>query len=216
MKILLYSWYFFRSVFLRGFFNTIRLMRAEVVNEKKFRIKTSTIKKSESKEFFHYQGSSYLVLQRILSELHKTTKDFDFVDIGCGKGRAVFVAEYYGYNHLTGIELDGHLVQEAKRNIELYPFKREESSINFVEENAVDYVYKDKPTVYFLFNPFNEKILSKVLDQIIALSSSETFFIYMNPLYPLPFKEKGIEVEKTYKTRFYKEAIVFKMKQRKM
>lgn len=211
MKIIFYVYYFFRSVFLRGLFNTLRLLRAESVYEKKFRIKTASIKKSNSKEYFHYQGAGYLVLLRIFSEIMKETKEYSFVDIGCGKGRAVFVAEYSGYNKLYGIELDEELVKEAVNNKGLYPFKRKESDINFIHANALEYTYKNEPTVYFLFNPFNENVLNKVVDRISNSSTSEAWFVYMNPLYPLPFVKKQITRVKTIKTRFYKEAIIFKM-----
>lgn len=211
MKILIQVYYLFRSVFLRGLINSIKLLNAEKLYEKKFAIKTSAFKKSDSKEYFHYQGASYRVLLRIFSELMKETKNFDFVDIGCGKGRAVFVAEHVGYTNLCGIELDEELVKDAKENIKLYPFKRKESSIDIIHANALEYDYKNKRTVYFLFNPFNESIMEKVLDRISSLSTSETWFVYMNPLYPEPFKRKNVEQVKKFKTRFYTEALVFKM-----
>ena len=211
MKIIIYFYYFLRSVFLRGLVNTFKLLKAEMDFEEKFGIKTSAIKRSESKEFFTYQGASYQVLLRIFSEISETTKGFDFVDIGCGKGRAVFVAEYCGYNQLTGIELDEELINDAINNAQLYKFKRKESNINFIHANALEYEYKNKPTIYFLFNPFNEDVMKKVLERICSLSTSETWFVYMNPLYPLPFGEKGIPCIQEIKTRFYKEAFIFRM-----
>ncbi len=212
MKIITYLYYFFRSVFLRGMLNTIRLLKTEIGFEKKFKIKTTAIKRSDSKEFFHYQGASYLVLFRIFNEMIRETKGFNFVDIGCGKGRAVFVAEYCGYDHVTGIELDEALVNEANDNVHLYPYKRKESVLTFLHANALDYEYKNKPTVYFLFNPFNEDVLEKVLDKILLSCSSGTWFIYMNPLYPAPFKKGGMEQVRKFKTRFYMEALVFRVK----
>lgn len=211
MKYFLYIFYFFRSVFLRGFFNTIKLLQAEAVNEKKFHIKTAAIKKSDSSEYFHYQGASYRVLLNLFNDILPKTKDFTFVDIGCGKGRALFVAEYCGYNHLIGIELDDALLNEAKENLKSYAFKREDSSFSFIHQNAVDYPYKNEACVYFLFNPFNEDVLRKVLDKVCAATESETWFIYMNPLHPKPFKEKNIEVIREFKTGRYLEAIIYRI-----
>jgi SAM-dependent methyltransferase len=211
LKILVYFYYFFRSAFLRGFLATLQLLSSERKYEKKFRIKSSSIKRSTSSEFFHYQGAPYIVLLRIFKEVTKKTAIFDFIDIGCGKGRAVFVAEYSGYNKLMGIELDNELVGEALENMNRYPFKRKDSEINFIHVNALEYDYRDKPTVYFLFNPFNEKVLSEVLDRILASTKSETWFIYVNPMYKKPFEERPFEVEKQFKTRFYTEAIVYRL-----
>lgn len=211
MKILIYTYYFFRSAFLRGVYNTVRLGMAELRYEKQFGIQTSAIKESQSKEFFHYQGASYLVLLRIFSDMPAHTFSFGFVDIGCGKGRVIFVAEHCGYNQLTGIEMDEQLVHDALRNSEAYSFKRDTSEINFVHINALEYTYKNQPLVYFLFNPFNEAVLNNVLDKILASSDSETWFIYMNPLYPKPFFERKMELVKRHKTRFYTEALVFRI-----
>ena len=214
MKFFIYTWYFFRSVFLRGFMNTLRLLKAEPAYEKKFGIKTSAIKKSDSKEFYHYQGAGYLALLRILKEVFKETGGFEFTDIGCGKGRAVFVAEYCGYNTLTGIELDGELVEEAKKNSGSYLFKRKESTIEFITANALEYGYKNKPMVYFFFNPFNEDIMRRVLAKVLASTQQETWFIYMNPLYTQPFLEQGLKPVKEFKTGRYMEALVYKTSQR--
>ena len=211
MKILIYIYYFFRSVFLRGPFNTLRLLMAEADYEKKFGIKTARIKTSDSKEFFHYQGASYLVLLKLFKEISKPTQGFNFVDIGCGKGRAIFVAEYCGYIELIGIEMDEELIAQANSNLNLYKFKRKESSIVFIHSNALTYMYQNKPTVYFLFNPFNEEVMGKVLDKIISSTECETWFVYMNPLYKEAFKERKIEQVNEFKTGIYKEAIAYRI-----
>jgi SAM-dependent methyltransferase len=133
------------------------------------------------------------------------------VDIGCGKGRALFVAEYCGYSNLTGIELDPSLLEIARQNAELFAFRRPESVFNFALQNAVEYNYLDKPTVYFLFNPFNEEILRQVLTAITKSSSSVTWFVYMNPVFRAPFNELEIKKVLEIKTGFYTEAIVYRL-----
>jgi hypothetical protein len=80
--------------------------------------------------------------------------------------------------------------------------------------NALDFEYNNTPTLYFLFNPFNASILGKVLDKITVSSQSETWFVYMNPLYVKPFQERGINQVKAYTTRFYTEALVFKLEKK--
>lgn len=212
MKIAIYLHYFFRSVALRGFFNTLALIFSELYYERKFGIKTSAIKKSDSQEFYHYQGGIYRVMLRVFRELHPLTKHCEFIDIGCGKGRAVYIAEYCGYQQLTGIEMDLELVRDAQANLQLYPFKKSNSEITFVHTNALEYAYRNKPSVYFLFNPFSEKIMEEVLESIVRSTLSETWFVYMNPQYPGPFRRKEIEEVKKFKTRFYTEAVLFRLK----
>ena len=211
LKIFIYAYYFFRSIFLRGLGKTFLLILNEPRWEKKFNIKTSKIKKSESEKYFHYQGASYLVLMEILKQVYPNTSHFDFVDIGSGKGRAVFVAERAGFNNLIGIELDEELEKKKKNNTKTYAFKRKESSISFFHCNALEFEYKNKPTVYFLFNPFNEGVLSKVLSKISLSTQSETWLIYMNPLHRIALQNKNFVLIKEFKTGRYLEAVVYKL-----
>jgi SAM-dependent methyltransferase len=210
LKSFIYIYYFLRSVTLRGLLNTLRLFRAELREEKRFGIRTSAFRESNSKEFFHYQGASYLVLSRIFSEI-KETRGFEFVDIGCGMGRVIFVAESEGYNRLLGIELREELLAEARQNENRYRLRRAGSEIRFVQANAIGYAYEDRPAVYFLFNPFNGQVLEEVLSAICRSTRSETWFVYMNPLFPEPFDRPGVERVRTVKTRFYKEAFIYVM-----
>jgi len=191
--------------------NSIKLFRSEFVTEKKFGINTSGIKKSGSAEFFHYQGASYLVLFTIFGKISGQTKHLAFNDIGCGKGRVIFVAEYFGYNDLTGIELDETLLQEARTNEKSYAFRRKESHIQFLHANALDVEYKNIPSLYFLFNPFDEAVLEKVIEKICRSTQSETWFVYMNPLYKNAFIKNNIGIVTEFKTNWYTEAIVYRL-----
>lgn len=212
MKVFIPIFYFFRSLLLRGFINTVRLIRAEKANEIKYGISTSSIKKSSSNEFFHYQGASYKVLFRIFNKIVAQTKELDFVDIGAGKGRAVFVAESFGYKNLTGIEMDKNLFSDSIENLKTYALKNKTSNILFVDANALDYNYKNKATVYFLFNPFNDTVLKKVLNQISSSTIKETWFVYMNPKYSKVFTPEKFETVFEIKTKRYLEAIIYKLK----
>jgi len=188
------------------------LIREEPIQEKIYGITTSSIKKSDSAEFFHYQGAGYLVLFRIFQQIAARTNRFDFVDIGCGKGRPIFVAEDFAYEKLTGIDLDKELISIANLNLKSYLLKKKTSRIEFIHANALEYNYKNTPTVYFLFNPFNEEVLKKVLERIIASTTSETWFVYMNPKYAKTFSLDKFEVVQELKTKRYLEAMVYKLK----
>jgi 16S rRNA G966 N2-methylase RsmD len=210
LQFFLYLYYFLRSIALRGPLNTARLLGAEPRNEKFFRIKTAALKRSSSKEFYHYQGAGYIVLFRLFKEMFVTTRDIHFVDIGSGKGRAAFVAEYCGYSHVTGIELHKSLHEDALNNLKHYRFKRPGSVIRFINGNALEYGYRNEPTVYFLFNPFDQHVLEEVLGKILNSTTSETWFIYMNPKHDQAFKKYNIRKIKEFKTGLYTEAIIYR------
>lgn len=211
MKYFIHFYYILRSLILRGPLNSIRLISNEAKYEKQFKIHTSEFIRSASSEYFHYQGASYLVLFRLFKELDERVKTYSFIDIGSGKGRVVFVAEHFGFNDLTGIELNEKLVKEANENLERYISKREASHIRFITKNALEVEYENRAALYFLFNPFSAVILKKVLEKIIKTSTHETWFIYMNPLYKDVFNDYGIQEVKRVKSGFYTEAIIYKI-----
>lgn len=212
MKVLIYIFYFLRSLALRGLGNTIKLLHGELVYEKKFGINTNAIKKSNSKEFFHYQGAAYFVLFEIFKEIAPKTNHFNFVDIGCGKGRPIFVAESFGYKNLIGLDLDEELITIARSNQKKCLLKNKLSHVAFVCINALQYDYTNLPTVYFMFNPFNKEILSEVLKRILSATKSETWFVYMNPLFADTFTTDKFELIKELKTKRYLEALIFRVK----
>ena len=213
MKILIQVYYFMRSLILRGPYNTYKLAKTEFEYEKLLGINTASFKRSESTENFHYQGASYLMLLKIFRDLESQTKHFQFIDIGSGKGRAVFVAEYCGFSQLTGIELDPELVELANKNKTLYQLRNKNASIHFYQSNALQYPFKNEASLYFLFNPFNEEVLKKVLESILTMNRSEIWIVYMNPLYKKAFIDAGLEPIKRYKSGFYTEALVYKRNQ---
>lgn len=211
MKFFLYIFYFLRSAILRGLLNTIKMGTLELKHEKKFGIKTTAITPARNAEYFHYQGAGYSMVIRMLNDLVKGREDFHFIDIGCGKGRVLIVAESCGFRQITGIELYPDLLKTAAENIKSYSARRNDSVITLLQENALHYNYLNEPAIYFLFNPFSEEILKHVLLKIVQSTRSETWFIYMNPRYAKVFAELGINKDRVYKTRWYTEAIIYKL-----
>ena len=157
------AWYTLRSLVLRGPWLSARLLAAGKRYEKELGINTAGFRHSASRSHFHYQGAPYPALMRIFNEIYPLAPRFALVDIGCGMGRVLFAAEYSGYKDLTGIEIDGDLLREAKLNLQKYQRRQEGAVFRFVKADASEFQYKNVPTVYFLFNPFNEEVLEKGL-----------------------------------------------------
>ena len=212
MQSLLLLYYSLRSVILRGLGYSLKMVASESKYEKRIGIDTIKFKRSESVDFFHYQGASYLVLDRIFREL-EDYRDFRFTDIGSGKGRVAFMAEHNGFRDIVGIELDQTLYQESLQNLSLHRQKFPESKIKFFNSNALDYHYEDQKTVYFLFNPFSGRILEQFIRKVLAETKSETVFVYMNPRFAGVFTKMGLKSDETIKTRFYTEALIYKRTQ---
>lgn len=189
------------------------MLRYEGRYERLFGIKTMQIKKSDDAHNFHYQGASYLVLLELFKKLPDHTKIKNFIDIGSGKGRALFCAEYSGFNNLIGVELDNELVKIANENIKLYLLKRKESNFEFTCENALNYVIPEGTAVFYFFNPFSEKIMQEVEKNISAYqhhNQSEIFIIYVNPQFKNVWIRAGYDIYHTEGNRRYTEALIFR------
>lgn len=191
------------------------MLRYESRYERLFGIRTMQIKKSDDAHNFHYQGASYLVLLELFKKLPDTLKDKNFIDIGSGKGRALFCAEYCGFNNLIGVELDKELVEIANENVTRYLLKRKESRFQFTCENALNYVIPEGTSLFYFFNPFSEKIMSEVEKKISAYrshNSSEVFIIYVNPKFKHVWINAGYETYHQEGNSRYTEALIFRKK----
>lgn len=107
-----------------------------------------------------YQPISYLALPALLS--HINSEDI-FVDLGCGKGRVLwFVARRSKLRRIVGIEIVPELAQIARQNMAKC---RLVTPVTVVEGDASE-TDLGEGTVYFLYNPFGEKTLRRVLQNI--------------------------------------------------
>ncbi len=61
-----------------------------------------------------YIGSQPSIMRRALSALGPVER-YDFLDLGCGKGRALIVAAEFPFRAITGVELSPALAAIARR-----------------------------------------------------------------------------------------------------
>jgi SAM-dependent methyltransferase len=222
MKLFQYIYYFFRSIFYRGFANTIKLLSYEKKYEKLLGINTLSIENLDqltlasqnSKENHHYQGASYFVLFSILNSIPESFRKKAFIDYGCGKGRALFVAEQCGFEHLIGVDIAKELIDVANQNLLIYQKKSKGSSINFVFEDATRYEIPKDACVFYFFNPFGPQILYPVLQNIkesIKKHPREIYCIYLNPIYQEVFIQSEFKLVREVKTKRYLEAVIYSL-----
>ncbi len=220
MKVFQYIYYFFRSLYYRGFINTFRLLSYEGKYEKLLGINTHsivnldklTLAGENTTQNHHYQGASYFILFSIFNELPLETKSFPLIDYGCGKGRALFVAEQCGFTHLIGVDIAKELIEDANENKAIYKKKNPESSIDFLFEDATKFKIPNNACVFYFFNPFGEEIMQKVINNIkesVKLNPRNIYCIYLNPKYKAVFDKNGFEVFYTKKNKRYLEGVIY-------
>ena len=220
MRVFQYIFYFFRSLYYRGFINTFKLLSHEGKYEKLLGINTHsivnldklTLAGENTNQNHHYQGASYFILFSIFNELPQETKNFPLIDYGCGKGRALFVAEQCGFTHLIGVDIAKELIDDANENKAIYNKKNPESSIEFLFEDATKYKIPNNACVFYFFNPFGEEIMQQVIHHIkesVKLNPRKIYCIYLNPKYKAVFEKNGFELFYTKKNNRYLEGVIY-------
>ena len=158
-----------------------------------------------------YMPASYDLLEHVFSALQMSTFNH-FVDIGCGKGRVMCVAAHFGVTRVTGIDFSKDFCDAAKLNLAktklLYPILE----YKVFNNDAFYFEIPDDADCIFMFNPFDEIIMSGVLENIeISLEKvpRKMTIIYANPLQKHLFLESGYQQIFHRKKLTYLEAIVF-------
>ncbi len=222
MKVFQYIYYFLRSLFYRGFVNTFRMLTHEGKYEKQLGINTHrivnlnnlTLAGKDSDQNHHYQGASYYILFSIFNHIPIETKVLPFIDYGCGKGRALFVAEQCGFTNLIGIDIALELIKDANENKLVYKKQNPGSLIHFAFSDAIVYEIPADTAVFYFFNPFGAAILQKVVDNIkisVSLYPRKVYCIYLNPKYKEVFERNDFKVFYTKKNKRYLEGIIYRL-----
>ncbi|MGN6542574.1 MAG: class I SAM-dependent methyltransferase [Ginsengibacter sp.] len=191
----------------------------EIKGEKKYRLDTVKIdnlqhQKIKSENLKHasiYQASNYYLIERAFEFLKNEHVNNHLVDFGCGKGRIMVVAAYYGFKKITGIDFSQLLCNEAEENIQKIKPLFPSTDFEIICDDAVNYSIKDDDTIFFFFNPFDEVVMLQVVKNILAsLKNDERkiYVVYVNPLHKEIFLSAGFEEEYYFKKMEYLEFVI--------
>ncbi len=151
-----------------------------------------------------YAGCQPSCLRQALTAIPQP-EDYTFVDLGCGKGRALILASELPFKRILGIELAPGLVTIARRNAriisKLHP---QRTPIEAVKGDATTFPLPEGNLVIFLYHSFGPELVARMLSRMadaVAGTDRTIFFIYENPVY-------GQLVDSTGKfTRWYGENV---------
>lgn len=102
-----------------------------------------------------------------------------FVDFGSGKGAAVIHAKKLGFKKSIGVEFAKELHECAVKNIEALGLTDVES----LYEDATNYKLPNDISLIYFFNPFDEVVMQKVMQNIMSQKSefkNDVYIIYGN------------------------------------
>jgi hypothetical protein len=146
---------------------------------------------------FHspYQPTEPVLFHEMLDALQQQARahrpdfsfqDFTFIDLGSGKGRTLLMASDYPFRRIVGVELLPALHVIALENLSRYHAESQKCfTLQAICSDAVEFVFPDEPVVLFLFNPFPETGLRKVignLEKSLNVKPRPVFVLYHNPL----------------------------------
>jgi SAM-dependent methyltransferase len=120
-------------------------------------------------------------------------EQFTFVDIGCGKGRALLLASRYQFRQIIGIDISRVLTNIALWNIR--KFSEAIGGSDNISAACVDALTYDVPrenAVIYFYNPFDEHVMRHVLANL-ARSLEEfprkVYVLYYRPVHRIVWDE---------------------------
>jgi hypothetical protein len=111
---------------------------------------------------------------------------FTFIDLGSGKGRTLLMASDYPFRRIVGVELLPALNDAALDNLGKYQSEAQKCfAIESICGDATEFAFPAEPIVLFLFNPFPESGLRRVmanLERSWREHPRKIYLLYHNPL----------------------------------
>ena len=220
MKIFSYLRYFIYLGFNWNLRIAWYIINSEINGEKKYGINTTgadELQHLEKKgiDIEHttiYMPVNYLMLEELFTNLQ--LKNFNhFLDIGSGKGRAMCVAAYYGASNVSGIDLSAKLCTDAKKNLAIVQQRFPDLRYTLINNDAFYYEIPANTDCIFLFNPFDEVIMSGVAENLLMSYEKNPrpiTIIYANPVCKSLFADIGFEEIFHIQRLKYLEAIIMR------
>ena len=158
-----------------------------IINDKLFRhgCDFSGWATQEELGFSEKKGNQYQPSTNGLSKILKSfeiTSNNAIIDIGCGKGKAMYLMSKCPFSQVSGFDISKELVNIANQNFSHLGLK------NCVAEwgDAETFDDYDRYNYFYMFNAVPKEIFIKVMDHIsesIRRNPRCAIFIYLNPVY---------------------------------
>lgn len=142
------------------------------------KIKSANVKFGE-----RYQATDERTFDALIKFLNLPTEKFAFVDLGCGKGKALLLANSSGFATVIGVEFAEELVEIAEKNIEIYQASRAQ----VIHGDAESFMFPDGPLLVYIFNSFKLEILNGVLENILSRGQHPTYLVIISA--PIEIRE---------------------------
>ncbi|HHH76449.1 MAG TPA: class I SAM-dependent methyltransferase, partial [Phycisphaerae bacterium] len=113
-----------------------------------------------------YAATAYWDFRKAMSLISISREKDVFLDYGSGMGRAVIMAGTYPFARVLGVEVSEKLNDIASDNLQRAKKKLKCSDIQLTCGDAGTFEVPRDVTVVYMYNPFRNDLLVKVLDNI--------------------------------------------------
>jgi len=155
-----------------------------------------------------YSATPKAIFCRMLRQLKLDFSRFTFVDIGCGKGKALLLAGEVPFKQIVGIDLSPEFMRIAEENFSRYRGMRRCSSVQFICMDAREFSAPDGPAIYYFFDPFGESVMKEIVQNIqrsLARAPWETYVVYYIANHQQALIESGFyPIQRTHLYAIYK------------
>jgi hypothetical protein len=132
-----------------------------------------------------YEPTPPGVLEDLLLEVSGDLSEHVFIDLGSGKGRMLCFASAHPFKRIIGVEFAKELHAAAQENLRQFkaPWRRCRD-VRSILADVTTFEWPSDPLVLFLFNPFREPILGRVvesLEQSHAVKPRPIWLLYYMP-----------------------------------
>ena len=111
---------------------------------------------------------------------------YSFVDVGAGKGRALFLAAELPFRKIIGAELNPRLARIAEQNLARWRrVTRSKAAIRVLQQDALKFRWPRTPLLVYLYNPFDCSLVAQLAERLAAAAqgngSRVADLLYVNP-----------------------------------
>lgn len=120
---------------------------------------------------------------RAIDALQVDLRDFTFVDLGSGKGRALLMAVQRPFRKIVGVEFAAELHAIARANLAGLPAE-DQARIELVHNDAAACALPEGPLVVYLYHPFGPAIIRPVATRLLddcRTTGRVMRVVYVNP-----------------------------------
>jgi hypothetical protein len=132
-----------------------------------------------------YEPTRRDLFDKALRSLPIRLADYNFIDLGAGKGWALVLASEYSFKSITGVEYSKVLADSASVYIRAHQKQSGlHACIQCIWGDATDFNLPNEPTIIYLYNPFQGDVMDRVIANIemsLRDHPRDLWVIYANP-----------------------------------